>query len=144
LRGKIIIRFIRQKLNQHEWPAFFEFWSNQLDKNYGDQVVKFDVHNWANEQSNCGADVNQYLKLPDSICVDVFERMLIYSNGEVGLCCADENGFFKLGNVISSDPIEIYNNEIFTHYRKMMQAGNIFNLEHCKTCTIPRSRSLKQ
>jgi hypothetical protein len=59
--------------------------------------------------------------LDNYICQDVFERMIIYSNGNVALCCADDNGFFKLGNVIDSDPIRIYNNEIFTNYREKMQ-----------------------
>jgi hypothetical protein len=59
--------------------------------------------------------------LDNYICQDVFERRIIYSNGDVALCCADGNGFFKLGNVIDSDPIRIYNNEIFTNYLEKMR-----------------------
>ena len=107
--------------------------------------MKFDVHNWADKlddyQSN---DLERCMRLDNYICQDVFERMWIYSNGDVGLCCADDNGFLKLGNVIDSDPIRIYNNKTFNHYRKMMMEGRIFELEHCKTCTIPRSRALKK
>lgn len=142
--GKIIIRFIRQELNKDEWPAFLEFWSLHLDKSCGDQVVRFDIHNWSREPDNDYHTVDINRGLQNYICTDLFERLLVYANGEVGLCCADENGFFKLGNVIDSDPIEIYNNAIFTYYRTMMQEGKIFDLEHCRTCTVPRSRSLKE
>lgn len=95
--------------------------------------MKFDVHNWADKlddyQSN---DLERCMRLDNYICQDVFERMWIYSNGDVGLCCADDNGFFKLGNVIDFDPIRIYNNEIFTHYREKMRGGESLNLSIVK------------
>lgn len=144
-KTRVMVRFIRQEINTEEWPLFFDYWSEQLNKDFGDEVVKFDVHNWANKLDVYQSmDVNKRLELDKYICQDVFERMWIYSNGDVGLCCADDNGFFDLGNVIDSDPIRIYNNEIFSHYREMMLQGRNFELEYCKTCTIPRSRALKE
>ena len=144
-KTKIMVRFIRQEINKQEWSLFFDYWSRQLNKDFGDEVVKFDVHNWGDKLDDYQSkDLNRSLGLDNYICQDVFERMWIYSNGEVALCCADDNGFFKIGNVINSDPIGIYNNVIFNHYRKMMREGRIFELEHCKNCTIPRSRALKE
>jgi hypothetical protein len=147
LRGKtrVIIRFIRQEINKEEWPLFFDYWSKRLNKDLDDQVVRFDVHNWGGKLDEYQSmDPNKVLGSNNYICEDVFERMWIYSNGEVALCCADDNGFFKMGNVYDVDPIKIYNNEIFTYYRKMMLEGKIFELKHCKNCTIPRSRALKE
>ena len=69
--------------------------------------------------------------------------MVIYTNGNVGLCCIDANGFYDIGNVIDNDPIEIYNSQIFKHHRNLMKEGKISELEHCRNCTIPRSKSLK-
>ncbi len=144
-RTRVMVRFIRQEINKQEWPLFFDYWSRQVNKDFGDEVVKFDVHNWADKLDDYQSkDLKRCLGLDNCICQDVFERMWIYSNGDVGLCCADDNGFYKLGNVIDSDPIELYNNEIFNHYRKMMTEGRTLELEHCKTCTIPRSRALKK
>ena len=65
------------------------------------------------------SDSTNVAKAP-MICQDVFERLYIYSNGDVALCCADDNGFFRLGNAIEDDPIAIYNNTIFTNIRYMM------------------------
>ncbi len=115
-----------------------------MNKDFGDEVVKFDVHNWGEKLDDYQSmDLNKSLRLDNYIRQDVFERMIIYSNGEVALCCADDNGFYKMGNVIETNPIEIYNNKIFKKYRKMMIEGRILELEHCKICTIPRSRTLK-
>ncbi|MCL0062411.1 SPASM domain-containing protein [Thermodesulfovibrionales bacterium] len=144
-RTRVMVRFIRQEINKQEWPLFFDYWSRQVNKDFGDEVVKFDVHNWADKLDDYQSkDLNRSPGLDHYICQDVFERMWIYSNGDIGLCCADDNGFYKLGNVIDSDPIGIYNNETFNHYRKMMTEDRTLELEHCKTCTIPRSRVLKK
>ena len=143
-KTRVMVRFIRQEINRQEWPLFFGYWSKQLNKDFGDEVVKFDVHSWAGEVDEYESkDLNRSLGLDNYICEDVFERMIICSNGDVALCTADDNGFFELGNVIDSDPLEVYNSEIFTHYREMMLKGRTLELEHCKDCTIPRSRALK-
>ena len=144
-KTRIMVRFIRQEINKEEWPLFFDYWSKQLDKDFGDEVVKFDVHNWGDKLDDyTSLDLNKSIGVDDFICQDIFERIIIYSNGDVALCCADDNGFYNLGNVIESDPIRIYNNRIFNYYRKMMLEGRILELKHCKTCTIPRSRALKK
>lgn len=125
-KTRVMIRFIRQEINKQEWPLFFDYWSKELNKDFGDEVVKFDVHNWGDKLDDYQSeDLNRSLgaRIDNYICQDIFERMIIYSNGDVALCCADDNGFFKLGNVIDSDPIRIYNNEIFTHYREKMRGG---------------------
>lgn len=143
-RTRIIVRFIRQEMNKKEWPLFFNYWTERLNKDFGDEVVKFDVHNWGEKLDDYQSmDLNRRRRIDSPICRDVFERMIIYFNGDVALCCADDNGFYDLGNLINSSPIEIYNNKIFTRYRETMVKGKILELEHCKKCTIRRSRVLK-
>jgi len=144
-KTRIMVRFIRQEINKEEWPLFFDYWSKWLDKDFGDEVVKFDVHNWGDKLDNyTSLDLNKRIGVDDFICQDIFERIIIYSNGDVALCCADDNGFYNLGNGVESDPIRIYNNRIFNYYRKMMLEGKILELKHCENCTMPRSRALKK
>lgn len=144
-KTRVMVRFIKQKINKEEWPLFFDYWLKQLNKSFGDEVVKFDIHNWGDKLDEYSSlDLNWNIGLGNSICQDIFERMIIYSNGDVALCCADDNGFYKLGNVIESDPIRVYNNKIFNHYRKMMLESRILELKYCKDCSIPRSRVLKK
>ena len=141
---RVVLRFIRQEANADEWPAYQEYWRERLDPSRGDDVLVFDVHNWGNKLGRYGEmDLNRDPTVEELVCEDLWERMIIFSSGDVGLCCGDENGFFQLGNVFESDPIEIYNGEIFEHYRRMMKEGKIGSLEHCRDCTIPRSRALK-
>lgn len=141
--GRILIRFIRQKLNWDEWPLFYTEWSKYINPERGDDVIRFDMHNWGDkidgyEEKSCNNEMPS-----DLVCSDIFERFLVYSNGDVGFCCADDNGFFRLGNIIEDDPIGIYNNEIFSKYRIFMKTGRIEELDHCKSCTIMWSRMKK-
>lgn len=139
-RTKIILRFIRQALNRDEWEAYFNHWMPQLDPARGDSVVKYDAHNW-------GGSLEHYDEIAPNggasrdrpPCDEIFRRLIIYSNGDVGFCCADENGHFSLGNVLKTDVLDIFNNETFSHYRRMMQAGRIGELDFCRNCSLPRA-----
>jgi len=136
--AKVVIRFVRQQTNEHEWEEFKSRWEKILDPKYGDFVICHDVididgmvDGYKSKSMGVGGDT--------SVCSEIYNRMSIHSNGEVALCCAEANGKFKLGSVLDSDPIEIFNNETFTHYRRMMEEGRRGELELCNTCTIPRS-----
>jgi len=143
-KTKVLIRFIRQQENKHEWEEYYDYWISRIDPEYGDDVVKFDVHNVGGELKDYESrDIIKFEAASDIICQDVFEKFLVYSDGAVALCNGDDNGFFEIGNVLETEPMEIYNGEVFNRYRQQMLEGNINNLEHCDTCTIPRSRMYK-
>lgn len=132
---RVVIRFIRQPLNYDEWPAFKKFWEGVIDKSKGDEVVKFDVHNWGGKLFGVREKV--------TYCADLYDRLWIFSDGRLGLCCADDNGFYDLGNVLADDPIKLYNGTRFTHYRNMITEGRADQLPYCKDCNIPFCREHK-
>lgn len=142
IKGRILIRFIRQKTNYDEWPMFKKFWNTYIDNSKGDDVIKFDIH-------NCGARIAEYenMKVIQTKviepCCDLFERLIIFTSGDFGFCSADQSGFFKLGNALENDPIEVFNNDIFSEYRKQMLNNKINLLEHCGQCSLPLSRHFK-
>ncbi len=141
---RLVVRFVRQQLNKDEWPAYQKYWSDRIDRARGDLVVKFDVQNWGGSLEDYqDLDVNEGVFFDKAVCEDVFRRIWIHSDGGVALCCADESRFYKIGNVIEEDPIKVYNSEVFRKHRKMMLAGRIGELDHCKDCTMPRSRYLR-
>ena len=73
-------------------------------------------------------------------CPDLFTRFSIFASGDVALCSADQAEYFKLGNVINQDPIQIFNNDRFSHYRKKWLSNSYKELDHCKNCTVVMSR----
>lgn len=140
---RVIIRFIRQELNFDEWPIFYNYWNKHLSLQKGDDVIRFDVHNWSKRSDQQSKKEQQPGTEYPRICSYIFERLVVYSNGQVSFCCIDDNGFFSLGSAIHADPIELFNSNQFVKYRKLMNEGKIGILEHCKDCTIPQSRAQK-
>ena len=78
-----------------------------------------------------------------ALCPDIFTRLSIFASGDVALCSADQAEYFKLGNIIHDDPIKVFNNELFSHYRDKWLDQKYTELDHCKNCTIAISRMHK-
>ena len=141
---RIIIRFIMQPLNKHEWDDYQVFWKKNINKNLNDEILYFPIHNWGG-QLDAKERMRQTYGDGRKIfyCEDMHERMIIFSDGNVSHCDADYNGFYPHGNVFKNHFLDIYNNSIFNKYRKYMSEGKILELTHCTTCTIPLGREDK-
>jgi len=156
IKTRVLIRFIYQDSNRHEWNKYHEYWSSFINKNIGDNVTKFNIHSCGDKLKNYKS-VNDNLKINNLktndlktndlnnqynsyICEDIYDRFIIYTTGNVIFCCADTNNFNKLGNIFYDDPIKIYNNEVYTKYRKFMNENRMNELELCKNCTLAQSR----
>lgn len=134
---KIIIRFTKQAKNQGEWGKFFIFWSQKLSEKYGDAIFCYDVHNAGNSVENGGLRWGKQIKPVEIVrCNEVYDRMIIFSDGTIGLCCGDQFGHYQIGSILNNDPVELYNHSIFKHYREEINSGNIFELKLCKSCTV--------
>jgi len=138
-KTKVIVRFVRQKANEGEWEEFREWWSKRINPEYGDMVYAYNVTN-CNDDCKDFDDKDPSGKDVPTYCDQLDTRMIVFSRGEVPLCCADNNDKFKIGNVLETDPIELYNGEFFSRYRDMIKSGRIRELDLCGTCTVPRSQ----
>ena len=144
--AKVIVKMVRQESNKHEWDAYYSFWKGKLDASFGDLIGYLDVHNYA---GNVDKEHNKSF-LPTAgqkeahLCRQLSEIIFVRSNAQVGLCCGDVLEWFNMGSVLEVDPVTIYNNKIFAHYRELMRAGRTNELEHCNTCSSTISDSQKQ
>ena len=138
---KIIVRMVRQELNSTEWHEYEEFWLSKINKRFSDKVSCIDVHNWGGDGAKGYTEnvTDKIFKLSSQkplICTEIYEKIFVQLNGNVALCCADEMGWFNLGNVFKQSPKEIYNSGKFIEYRDAMKSGHIGQLDHCKNCSM--------
>ena len=140
---RVMVRFIMQDLNQQEYPAYKQYWEARLRLELNDQVVFFPIHNWGGQTDNWKKNLERYSGGEVFQCEDMYERLIVFSDGDVSHCDADYNGFFQHGNVFESHFLDIYNGEIFNRYRSKMEAGRLCDLEHCVGCSIPLARAEK-
>ena len=141
---RVIIRFIRQQINQAEWPRVKAYWQRHIRPELGDKVIKFNIHNWGGKVADYPSkDVNREVQLTKHRCLDLWKKLLVRSRGEISFCDTDDNVVFDLGNARMDDPIEVYNRGRFVSYRTKMLAGRIMELVPCRECSLPRSLCLK-
>jgi len=141
---RVLVRFIAQESNRHEWPAYQEFWKARLDPERGDGILQFPIHNWGGQMENWQQNLELYGDGKVFECVDLHERFIVFSDGQVSHCDADYNGFFPHGSVFEEHFLDIYNGPIFARYRNAMADGKLCELDHCKSCSIPLARAQKQ
>lgn len=128
----ICVRMIEQALNENEWQAYTNYWSDYLELNRGDMVLRFPQHNWADAE---------YV-IPKSVpCPYIFDRITINVSGMIQFCCIDvDASFYKLGSALHDDPVGVFNSDAFGEARLVMKKGRINDLEHCSRCNVPLKR----
>ncbi|MFH1426352.1 MAG: radical SAM protein [Candidatus Kerfeldbacteria bacterium] len=68
------------------------------------------------------------------------QRPVIFSNGDLAICCYDIKGKYNMGNAIETDFKELWTNP---RYKKMRQAMADRQLELCKVCGETNELNLK-
>jgi hypothetical protein len=146
---KIIIRFTEQDLNIGEYNDFYRYWSKQLDFSKGDLILKYSLHNHGVLIDTSKLLKNSSLSLiksnkPLVKCKEINERLTILSDGTIGLCCGDHLAKVKTGNILTGDPVEIYNQGNHLIYRSAFETGDFTNAKLCIGCTVMDSILSKQ
>jgi len=99
---------------------------------------------------NYKGDINSELPVPTYACEHV-NRLDILSDGNVALCCMDQEGQYSWGNVRESSVLEVYQGQVATRYRTMHRNGQRMQADPCGTCNLfwpsfdglPLARTLK-
>jgi radical SAM protein with 4Fe4S-binding SPASM domain len=73
---------------------------------------------------------------PTTPCHKPFEDMIIYWNGNVGLCNHDWNNSVYLGNLNTQSIKEVYNGSAYMNVRSQHLSGNRCAIATCKDCSF--------
>ncbi len=141
--GRVMIRFIRQELNRDEWDEYRAFWEQHITRDAGDVIVYFDIHNWGGQLENAEAIRALYGGGEAFRCDDLYDRLIVFADGDLAHCDADYNGFFEHGNVFEEHFLDVFNSTTMRRYRDAMENGRLCELEHCSSCTIPIRRATR-
>ena len=139
----VMLRFVRQRENDTEFPAFKRYWLGR-----GFNVMPFNLNNRAGAVKNY-ADIlpaahrrieelsrhaigRRYLK----VCPYAFSIIHVLENGSVPLCANDWENREILGNVRDNTIAEIYNGPRLQQIRELMAQGRYEEISACKDCTF--------
>lgn len=138
-KTRFLVRFIRQKLNMSEWEEFSAFWRSKLPPDKGDRLIRYDVNTMGGAVFSKAELIGDRIdrRIEELPCHQVFDRLIVLSDGTVPLCCEDtpkaEN---VMGNVRDAAVIDIFNGESFRKMRDIHRKGQKNIIPICEKCTM--------
>ena len=138
----IFLRFILQKGNEAEYPAFRRHW-----RKHGLNVAGFEINNRSgslkgyelleNSKSFLFKRLRKVMgqRFYRGVCPHAFSTMHVLENGDVPLCANDWQNRELLGNVGQSSLREIYNSARLEEIRELMRQGRYDEIPPCADCS---------
>ena len=89
-----------------------------------------------------GPDKIEYV--PDFVCYQPFQRLVIASDGKALMCANDQLGEVDIGNANSMTVFELWHSERLQKIREDHSLGHALDYHTCQTCQIPRVREYEE
>ncbi len=72
-------------------------------------------------------------------CPQIYQRLVIGSDGKVMLCANDEDGNYLLGDINLQSVYEIWHGERINKIRELHSLGKFKDVDVCRKCYLPRA-----
>lgn len=69
-------------------------------------------------------------------CIQLWDRMVVLSDGTVPLCCVDIRPEYRVGNASDWDLKEIWRSNTFMRFRRLHRGGRRNAIRLCSDCTF--------
>jgi len=113
--------------NLHEKEQFLRFWKHIVDH------VDIEV---LSESFRYYKTKTPIIKSRKNTCIMLWERMMIFWNGDVTMCCADVDGDYILGNVKDKSISEIWNSQKLLSIKKLHSEKKFNAIPLCSNCDM--------
>lgn len=127
-RLHVTLQMVLSRENAHEADAYRRLWEGRVDRVFVKPMHNFLVQKTAYKGGEVGSVQLARCGMP-------FHVMLFYSNGDAGLCCWDYDEIMKLGNVMDSSVLDLFNNEQYGKVRMAMKAMKCGDIRPCNICS---------
>lgn len=127
-RLHVILQMVADRDNLAEAEAYRRLWAATADK-----VVIKPMHNFLVQGTALkGGEVGSRQQ---ARCTMPFRVMLIYCDGDVGLCCWDYDRIMPLGDVRTRSLEEAFNSDAFDKVREAMRRMDCRAIRPCNVCS---------
>jgi radical SAM protein with 4Fe4S-binding SPASM domain len=120
--------FYRMPENEHEEDEFVEKWRGVVDhvRMAGDISRSFSEYKLNGES----------LAVRSNPCVNLWQKMTVFWNGDVTMCIQDVDGDWVLGNLNEQSISEIWNSEKLLAIKRNHKGMQFEDLPFCHTCDM--------
>jgi len=123
-----ILQMVVNDKNKHQIEDFKRMWQDRADKIYIKAMLNFLVQ-------GTSIKTKSLFKKQLRRCFQPITNLVIYWDGQLGLCCWDYNHLAKLGNANDNQLLETFNNSNYTQIRKTMLKMSCENTPPCNICS---------
>lgn len=127
-KPEIVLNTILMKDTEDEMPLVFQKWSPLVNK-----INVIPVGRYGNVEDRSGIDRGG-LRSEKRICHQPFDRLLVFWDGTVTVCCADINGDLSVGNILNERLEQLWKNNKFEHIRRMLTEKQYKTIPICAGC----------
>jgi len=120
--------FFTMPENQHERDQFTKYWKGRVD-----HVTVYEKISKYFSDYDKMVPLNIHRK---KTCPGLWERMIIFWNGDVPLCVADINGKYILGNLKNQSIKEIWNSKQLLSIKKLHEEKQFQKFPLCSMCDM--------
>ena len=124
---RVIMQMIVNENNIQDKDAFISTWEE-----YGVEFYIKEMHCYLDGGMSNFGKIDKSVQR--NICEDPFRLITVLCDGSVGCCCWDYNNEFSLGNVMSSNLIDMYNGERILYMRRMQKERRCSEVTPCNRC----------
>jgi len=125
---RVLMQMVVSKINQHENEKYRDLWGGKADR-----LVFKPMHNFLVQGTALkGGEIGQrQLKR----CGMPFHTLLIYHNGDLGLCCWDYDHIRDLGRVQDAPLLDLFNRPAYNEVRAAMKKMDCSDIAPCSRCS---------
>jgi radical SAM protein with 4Fe4S-binding SPASM domain len=111
---------------QRQFEAMKVMWDGLVDS------LGYGVFNERNPDKK-----HEYEKVDGFSCEQLFQRMFLKCNGNVTVCCVDDQDEYVVGNWKEQRLIDIWNSPKYKAIRDAHKNGNYYDIPMCRKCFLP-------
>ena len=127
-KPRTVVNTLLMRETWNEMADFFRTWTPIVDR-----INVMPVGRYGNVEDFSPIDRTR-LKHEKRACHHPFDRLMIFWNGDVTICCGDINGELKIGNVLDDRIEKLWKNETIRKYRRMHVAKQFDEIPICDQC----------
>lgn len=130
LLPRIRLAYVELDRNMGDAHEFYKFWKQKVDH------VEIDfARNWAEQMevdSRTSPHITEYKShVP---CDSIWKELQVQYDGRAVICCNDYDAKVVVGDLSRESILDVWNGEVFTHYRKIHRQNRRRELTLCKRC----------
>lgn len=121
----IRLQYTESALNRHETADFYAFWKGKVDE------VSI---SYCQDFGSSGKSTSVSVPIHEFCCEQIFQRLVVMTDGTVNPCASDVMGNLAIGNIHDSSLFDLWHGLKLNKLRELHRSGKYYLSPQCRIC----------